>query len=155
MDRVVVVKDEWKNQQQMHQDTYFNIILPDLAVLVAERMGMGDAKAVAERRLTADVYEMDRGAYRKVLDSVDFVSYMTETLGFRLVPVSNEDQLNYGINFLTIRSNRILGIDGVSDAYKETLRDLGVDATWMDFGNLTGGYGAAHYSTQVLRREAR
>jgi arginine deiminase len=69
-----------------------------------------------------------------------------------LVPISNEDQRRYGINFLTVRTNRILGVDGVSSAYKKRLRSKGVKATWMDFQNLTGGFGVAHCTTQVLRR---
>ena len=72
---------------------------------------------------------------------------------FKLIPVSRNDQLNYGINFLTIAPNKILAIDGVSIEYKQTLKDAGVDATWMDFHNLTGGYGAAHCTTQVLLRQ--
>jgi arginine deiminase len=39
--------------------------------------------------------------------------------------------------------------------YKQRLRNHGVDATWMDFGALTSGYGAAHCTTQVLVREAK
>ncbi len=33
------------------------------------------------------------------------------------------------------------------------LKDNGVDAVWMDFTELTKGYGAAHCTTQVLLRE--
>lgn len=40
-DEVVVVKENWKNQQQMHLDTYFNIISPKLAVIDERRLGIG------------------------------------------------------------------------------------------------------------------
>jgi len=39
------------------------------------------------------------------------------------------------------------------DSYDIALAAEGVDATWMNFSNLTGGYGAAHCTTQVIRRE--
>jgi arginine deiminase len=44
-------------------------------------------------------------------------------------------------------------VDGVSQGYKDQLKRAGVDATWIDFRNMTGGYGAAHCVTQVLRRD--
>ncbi len=154
--RVVVVKEPWHNQDQMHLDTYFNIISPSLAVLVAERMDIRDATgkiiqpARPDRRCKIDVYELRDGAYKPTSEDGDFQTFLEQDMGFRLIPVSNEDQLDYGINFLCVGPNRILGIDGVSAGYKAALRD--VRATWMDFGNLTGGYGAAHCCTQVLHR---
>jgi arginine deiminase len=144
--RVVVVKDPWQNQEQMHLDTYFNIAGPDLAVLVEERM------ADPARRPVVDVLEKRGAAYEQVLAGGDFREYLETTLGFTVIPVSGADQLRYGINFLTVAPRRVLAIDGVSEALKERLRAHGIAATWMDFGNLTGGYGAAHCTTQVLRR---
>ncbi|MBM3499025.1 MAG: hypothetical protein FJX74_10180 [Armatimonadetes bacterium] len=103
-----------------------------------------------DRRCTVDVYELQEGAYVCTLKDGDFQAFLEGDMGFELIPVSNEDQLDYGINFLCIGPNRILGIDGVSATYQAALK--GVRATWMDFGNLTGGYGAAHCCTQVLHR---
>ena len=152
---VVVVKDLWKNQAQLHLDTYFNIIAPDLAVMVETRMNR-DAEGMSrevspELRLRADVYAAGKGGYTLARRDVDFQAYLEEQ-GFRLIPVSNADQEKYGINFLTVGPRKILGIAGVSEAYKARLKANGVDATWMDFSNLTGGYGAAHCTVQVLRR---
>jgi arginine deiminase len=154
--RVVVVKEPWHSQDQMHLDTYFNILSPNRAVLVAERMDQRDATgqvvrpARPDRRCKVDVYELRDGKYERTQQDGDFQAFLEEEMGFELVPVSNEDQLDYGINFLCVGPNRILGIDGVSSTYKAALK--GVRATWMDFSNLTGGYGAAHCCTQVLRR---
>jgi arginine deiminase len=156
--RVVIVKDPWKKQDQMHLDTYFNILGPDRAVLVEERMDVRDARgnivkpAVPEMRSTIDVYELRDGAYVRTLEAGDFQRFLEEEMGFKLTPVPNADQLKYGVNFLCVAPGRILAIDGVSEAYKASLTDI--DATWMDFSNLTGGYGAAHCSVQVLHREA-
>jgi arginine deiminase len=151
--RVVVVKDEWENQEEMHLDTYFNIIDRKLAVLVDMRMdlpGKSVAKGMAPK---VDVYELENGRYVKKISNVDFQEYMEKNLGYTLIPVSRKDQNLYGINFLTIRPNRIMAIEGVSDGYKKLLKKNGVSANWMDFSALTSGYGAAHCTTQVLLRE--
>jgi arginine deiminase len=160
--RVVVVKEPWKNQIQMHLDTYFNIIGPvngkKLAVLVEGRIRthQSDFQPVdIKKHLTVDVYEHQTGGgYIQVAQDKDFQDYVEGTLGFTLIGVSDQDQANYGINFLTVAPGRILGVDGVSDVYKETLKQAGVKAEWMDFSNLKGGYGAAHCSVQVLHRVA-
>ncbi|EIC23076.1 arginine deiminase family protein [Thiorhodovibrio frisius] len=147
----VVVKDAWQDQEQMHLDTFFNIIDSDLAVLEKTRV---NAKEGDERFLTVDVYDKKDGEYVKIKADAPFVKFVRETLGMKIIPVTSEDQLRYGVNFLTIRGRKILGVDGVSEQYKQTLANNGVDATWMDFSNLSSGYGAAHCSTQVLHRAA-
>jgi arginine deiminase len=154
--RVVVVKDPWRNQDQMHLDTYFNIAGPKLAVLVEDRMDVRDARgritrpARPDRRSKIDVYERAGGKYQRTRADGDFQEFLEKDMGFRLVPVPNEDQLRYGVNFLCVGPMSILGVAGVSRQYTDSLR--GVNATWMDFSNLTGGYGAAHCSVQVLHR---
>ena len=154
--RVVVVKDPWRNQDQMHLDTYFNILGPRRAVLVAERMDVRDASgrlvqpARPDRRCAIDVYELGASGYRLVARDGGFQTFLEGDMGFRLTPVPNDDQLRYGINFLCVGPNRILGVAGVSAEYRARLGRI--DATWMDFANLTGGYGAAHCCVQVLHR---
>lgn len=144
---VAIVKDPWQNQTQMHLDTYFNLISPKLAVLEVSRV------EVQARRPTVDVYELREDRYQKVRGDVDFRSYLEKTLGFRVLLVSKEDQARYGANFLTLVSQKLVGVDGVSDGYKKQLKEQGVEAQWLDFRNLTGGYGAAHCMTQVLLRQ--
>jgi len=151
--RVVVVKDSWQNQEEMHLDTYFNIISPKLAVLVDLRMDTPEKPADKDIRTTVDVYQLEEDGYKLKIEDADFQEYMEDELGFTLIPVSRKDQNLYGINFLDVVSNKILAIDGVSAEYKKTLSDAGVDATWMDFSALTSGYGAAHCTTQVLLRK--
>ena len=100
-----------------------------------------------------DVYELEDDGYKLKAANVEFQKFLEEEMGFKLIPVSRGNQLCYGVNFLTIAPNKILAIDGVSIEYKQTLKDARVDATWMDFHNLTGGYGATHCTTQVLLRK--
>ena len=69
--RVVVVKEQWHSQDQMHLDTYFNVLGPDLAVLVEERMDLSrrGGPVVKAARLIAgerDVYELDEAGYELV-----------------------------------------------------------------------------------------
>lgn len=146
--RVVVVKDLWKNQDQMHLDTYFNIVDANLAVLSEDRM----VPSTKSKFLTADVYILKEGHYRIQHSDVDFVNFLKKEIGFHLITVAVSDQLAYGINFLTVSPRTILGINGVSSAYKKQLEEAGVNATWIDFRNMAGGYGAAHCTTQVLER---
>jgi arginine deiminase len=151
---VAVVKDNWNNQEEMHLDTYFNIVGPKLAVMVDLRMNIQDKepelKGISSK---VDVYRLGKYGYQLETRDMDFQQYLEKELGFKIIPVSRKDQNLYGINFLTVAPNTIFAIDGVSKAYKQTLKENGVDATWMDFGELTKGYGAAHCTTQVLLRE--
>ncbi len=157
--RVAVVKDAWKNQDQMHLDTYFNIIDRHLAVIVEERIDQRDASGKIvkasdpAKKSLVDLYEMKDGQYVKTVSDMPFQKFLEDDLKIQLIPVSNADQLKYGINFVSVAAKKILAIDGVSSAYKERLAAEGVNATWMNFSNLTGGYGAAHCTTQVIRRE--
>ncbi len=151
--KVAVVKDSWENQEQMHLDTYFNIIGPKLAVLVDMRMNLPDKPASPDITTLVDLYELQDGKYVKTISDRNFQDWLETDLGFQLIPVSRADQNRYAINFLAVRANRIMAIDGASRAYKQALRERGVDATWMDFSALTAGYGAAHCMTQVIRRE--
>lgn len=160
--RVAIVKDSWKDQEQMHLDTYFNIISPKLAVMAANRFKAScsaeeDDEMEKIHLLKVDVYEMEdekdeTKEYVKVKSDVDFEEFMEETVGMKIIPVTIDDQHRYGINFLTLKENVFVGVDGVSAVYKKTLADLGVQAHWVNISDVTGAYGAAHCSTQVLER---
>ena len=151
---VAVVKDNWKNQEEMHLDTYFNIIGPKLAVMVDLRMNnLVKEPELNEISSKVDVYRLEKEGYRLIIKNMDFQQYLEKELEYTIIPVSRKDQNLYGINFLTVAPGKILAIDGVSKAYKDALKKNGVDVVWMDFGELTKGYGAAHCTTQVLLRE--
>ncbi len=147
---VAVVKDTWNNQQEMHLDTYFNIINDKLAVLSEWRSNSGK-KEGKDYPTLVDVYHVEGDTYNCIHKDKIFTEYLKEKQ-FKVILVSESDQKNYGINFLTIAPNKILAIDGVSEQYKQYLRDAGVTATWMNFSALTQAYGAAHCLTQVLFR---
>ena len=147
--RVVVVKDSWRNIQQMHLDTFFNIIAERKVVLIENRSGDVPLHMV----LKVDVYNLGEGGkYALTTSDYPFVDFLKEEK-FHIIPASVHDQAKYGLNFLTIRKDKICAIDGVSQEYKNTLEKEGVLATWMDFSNLTCGFGAAHCSSQVILRK--
>jgi arginine deiminase len=157
--RVLVVKDPWKNQAEMHLDTYFNLLGNRLAAMVDDRLDIEDASgnvvqpANPLKKPLVDVYELDGGRYRQVIHDGDFQAYLKKTLGYELIPAPAGDQRKYGLNFLSVSDRKILAVDGVSATYKEQLAGAGIEATWMSFRDLSRGYGAAHCLTQVLRRE--
>jgi arginine deiminase len=147
-DEVIAVKDGWKQQQEMHLDTYFNIADEGTAVLIQDRYDC----AGSPKCLTADLWRRNgTGGYEKQEEGVDFVRLLGR-LGFTIIPVSVKDQALYGINFLTIGRHKIIGVDGVSAEYKDALAQAGIEATWIPFEHMKRGYGAAHCTTQVLRR---
>ena len=156
---VLIVKDPWKNQAQMHLDTYFNILGDKLAAMVDDRLDIEDAtgkvvqQASPRMKPTVDVYELDGGGYRQVVHDGDFQGYLEKTLGYTVIPVPAADQRKYGLNFLSVSDRKILAVDGVSAEYKERLAGAGAHATWMSVDDLARGDGAAHCITQVLRRE--
>jgi arginine deiminase len=154
--RVVVVKDPWRNQEQMHLDSYFNIAGPNLAVLAAERMDVRDesgrvlSRARPERRTSIDDYEWTAQGYRRTRTDGDFARFLTAEMGFRLIAVSSQDQARYATNFLNVGGNHIIAVAGASPGYRRRLH--GVCAEWLTFTHLTGGYGGPHCLVQVLHR---
>ena len=164
---VVVVKETWRNQQEMHLDTYFNVAAEKTAVLVEDRFpgnceSAGGGTVGDNKCLNVDVWERTSscgggtvvGNYCLTAENTDkeFVQLLGEVNFENIIPVSVADQIAYGINFLTVKENKIIGVEGVSPDYKTALGNVGVTAEWIDFDNMKLGYGAAHCTTQVLSR---
>lgn len=151
-DQVIVVKDQKSKQDEMHLDTYFNVIDHDLAVLGEVRI---PGKTSAAMLLYADVYSKNAdGSYRKTRSDVEFYTLLTQDLGYTVIPVSADDQYNeYGTNFLTVKGRNIIAVKGASPAYVDAMRKNNVNVNFLDFNNLRGGWGAAHCTTQVISRE--
>ena len=146
---VVVVKDRWQDQSQMHLDTYFNLISPGLGVIAQARLEPDEAQL----RLTADIYRRTGTTYELSRRNIDFVRFLRHDLQMTMIPVSEDDQARYGVNFLNVGDNRILVVEGVSPEYLSRLQGHGVTVETVDFAHLTGGYGACHCIVQVLSRE--
>jgi len=152
-DTLVVVRDPWKDQYQMHLDTYFNVIDKDLCTLCFNRYDATSADS--QNFLTISMYAREPGttAYHQVAayEGQSFVDFMKKR-GVTFIRVSKEDADHYGNNFLCIEGRHIACVAGQSDAYKQALADHGVTVEWIPLDQLTKGYGAAHCMTQVMRR---
>lgn len=146
-DKLMVVKDSWLEQEQMHLDTYFNCIDRDLVTLSANRYNAGPDSS---QYLIVDVYTKENGTYRKTLENACFVDYLENTLGVKVIPISRPDELNYANNYLTIAPRHIMAVAGQSAELQKAFADNGVNVTWIPLPNLTKGYGAAHCMTQIL-----
>lgn len=152
-DTVVVVRERWKSQDQMHLDTYFNVIDKDLCTMCYNRYDAKDTSDISY--LTMDMYVRAKGQkeYHKEgrLSGIGFREYL-ESRGVKIIRISQDDAAHYANNFLTIASRHIMSVAGQSEALKADYARHGVEVEWVPADNLIGGYGAAHCMTQVLRR---
>lgn len=147
-DRLVVVKDSWNEQEQMHLDTYFNIIASDLATLSEDRY---TATKGDPQYLTVDIYDRGEGGrYSLSRTGVSFVDYIEDELKMTVIPISRADSLTYANNYLTVAPRHIMAVAGQSETLKAALNNQRVDVEWIPLDNLTKGYGAAHCMTQIL-----
>lgn len=149
-DKLMVVRDNWLEQEQMHLDTYFNCIDRDLVTLSANRYKAGPDSS---QYLTVDVYERKDGRYTRTVEGECFVDFLEKTLGVKVIPISRPDELNYANNYLTIGPRRIMAVAGQSAQLQRDFEENGVEVTWIPLPNLVKGYGAAHCMTQILGTE--
>jgi len=147
-EEVVVVKDRWHDQSQMHLDTWINFIDSDLVTMVSSRV---NADTSSKYFVYADIYKLINGKYVLKSKDVSFTQFLTGS-GIKIIPVSDEDQANYAINYLTISPRKIICVEGVSEEFTKALKESGVEIDWINFTNLKGGWGAAHCTTQVISR---
>lgn len=155
-EEIIVVKDPYQDQDQMHLDTYFNILGPKKAIVDKIRRNKKhvDKDGIEkEIRPTVDVYKKNsKGKYECKNKDLDFFEYLEKEKGFEIIDIEDEEQLNYGCNFLCIGPNKIVGVADVSKEYPKKLEKAGVEAKLLNFKNMTKGYGGPHCTTQVLYR---
>lgn len=147
-DTVAVVNDHKWWQMQMHLDTYFNIIDKDLCTLVESRYY---AKESDPEWVTVDIYTRESGEKKYALTRKDvpFVEFLRER-GFTIIPISQEDELHYANNFLTIAPRHIMAVGNQSEQLRRAFDEHGVKVEWIPLETLIKGYGAAHCMTQVM-----
>ena len=150
-DSIVVIRDRWHQQREMHLDTYLNIIDRDLMTLTCDRF---DATPDDEAFLTADVYvrRAGFGNYDKVLADTPLLGFL-QGLGVEVLRIGKYDTATLGGNFLCIAPRRIIASDDLSEAFVETLRRHRVELESSPAGNLCTGGGSIHCATQVISRK--
>lgn len=147
--KVVVVKDVWDEQEQMHLDTYFNIIDRDLCTLSEDRYLAAKSDS---QYLKIDIWERENAnePYRKAFSDISFVDFIEDELKMKVIPIQRADELTYANNFLTVAPRKIMAVAGQSVELQDAFKTNFVDVTWVPLSNLTKGYGAAHCMTQIL-----
>lgn len=145
---VAVVRDPRSEMDEMHLDTYFNLLSRHQAVLCEDRIG-GDQEPVA------DIYQPqgtpEAFKYEKV-KSLPFTQYLQEK-EISYLPFSKEEQDNFAPNYLLTQTNQLIGVSRAGEAFIKRVRDEGAKAKFLDFTALTGGYGGPHCMSQVIVRE--
>lgn len=153
-DTIIVVNERWKDQYQMHLDTYFNVIDKDLVTMCFNRYDAQDMSDI--NFLTIQMFARQPGtkAYHEVEAYKDksFKDFLRER-GCQIIRVSKPDADHYANNFLAIDGRHIMSVANQSEELQQAYRDNGVTVEWVPLENLIGGYGAAHCMTQVLRRD--
>lgn len=154
-DTLVVVRDHWNDQYQMHLDTYFNVIDKDLCTLCFNRY---DAKDATDPNfLTIDMYARKPGTLKyHVVDKYagySFKQFLTDR-GISIIRISKPDADHYANNYLAIDGRHIMSVAHQSQALADEYARHGVKVEWVELENLIGGYGAAHCMTQVIKRTA-
>merc|ERR1711974_47717 len=143
-ERVAIVDDTMDlSQDRMHLDTYFNIISAKEAIVLEDVLGADSPK----KRIVHEFRKVD-GVYEKARE-VEFGAFLEEE-GYRLLKVTNEQQLNYMINFLNIGGNKLLTPNKDLKSVLEE-NDFEADVTYIPFESVTAMYGAIHCATQVFR----
>lgn len=145
---VAVVKDPRSEMDEMHLDTYFSLLSPHLAVLCEDRVG-GDQEPVV------DVYRpegTEREFQYRLVRRCSFTEYLRQK-GIEIITFSKEEQENYAPNFLLVESGRLIGVSRAGKSFAQRLRARGIDARFLDFDALTGGYGGPHCMSQVIVRQ--
>ena len=148
---VCIVKDNWRSQTEMHLDTFFNVAGKHVCCLVETRLY---ATRGSKYWLDCDVYEKSGDKYRLLHSDRSFMEVLADCGYHTIIPVTKEDQMIYGCNFLTVGHNDIILVkrnEGISNDYRQRLEKAGVKYEEAEMHSLTKGYGAAHCTTQPCR----
>lgn len=150
-DTLVVVKDGLRKGQQMHLDTYFNIIDKDLVVLSATRLNAHQGERAF---ISADVYTRKPGETTYHLDArnISFTEFLTNR-GIKIIPVSDPDIYRLACNFICIGPHHIIAREGLSEDFKQSLKENKVQTEWVKIDELVKGGGGIHCLTQVISRK--
>lgn len=150
-DTIVVVNDRklWNNE--MHLDTYFNIIDRNLVTIVKDRL---NAKTDEIYYLPVEVFARDGKAgeryYRKIESDLSLEEFLTRR-AIRIIPVTVFDARTFANNFLCIAPRHIVAVDGQSKELQQMLKEAGVQVDWIPMKELLKGNGAIHCMTKVLK----
>ena len=166
----IVYDDEDLDQQRMHLDTYFNM-LSDKHVIVLNfteceekykkkvnrkvflfeqnaKNPISEDEVVVNETNIADIPKVV-GNYKLISVYQKFYDFLDDH-GYTRILVSDQQQIDYMINFLNIGNNEILS---VNEKLGEVAKDANVKVKFVEFRPILNMYGAMHCITQVSRVE--
>lgn len=138
----VIVKDQFRDQDEMHLDTYFNILNKNTATILEDKVDMSELgsyknKLNKKKELFVDVYKKNNsGRYELKEKNKTLTSYLKEK-EFEVIPITLDEQRAYANNFLTVAAKEIIGIDigakqELSNAYKNLENKFGKSFNYFD-----------------------
>ena len=149
--RVAIVKDLFdKNQDRMHLDCVFSILSENCVLMLEDMMG----KESPTRRLV-DEYSADvKGNYTCSRKDVEFSEYLKEN-GFKIIPVTAAEQLQYACNVVNLGSSCILSCHAPTARKICQSPHFSGTMEYVDYSAITAMYGALHCSTQIVKRKVQ
>jgi arginine deiminase len=152
-EKVAVIVDEYdKSQDRMHLDTVFNIVDKERVVILEDIIGESNPK-----RRMVNLYTRKDGKYTLDGEPIEFSNFL-KNLGYNLITVTNDQQLQYICNFVNLGPTTT-NSKGVILSVNKDLEELIVrngyegKVRFVDYRGITKMYGAAHCTTQVFRRQ--
>jgi len=144
---VVLVISPVKTQEEMHIDTWFNIIDEDLYI---------GSQRFFDNPIDILYYERnDNGYYLLNKEISDFKTLLENKLKMKKISLDDKQQKDLMSNGLTISPKKYIMIGGkpTSQVFKKSLEKHGVEVISVELDELTEGHGGAHCMTQPIQRD--
>lgn len=150
--RLGVVRDDYdRSQDRMHLDCVFSVLGKGLCLMLEDIIGEQSAK----RRLVDEwVRDPATGKYSLARTGVEFAAFMRGE-GYRILPISHEEQLQYACNVLNLGNGRVISVHPASARRIVRHEAFRGDVRAIDFSSVTSMYGSVHCASQVVKRTPR
>lgn len=148
--RVAVVEDKDDlSQQRMHLDTIFNICGDNVCTMLDTVIG---EKSTIKRVVTEYTIDSNPGRYYISQKGVEFSEYLKQE-GYLIIPVTNEQQEAYGLNYLNLGNGSLISVDQSTARTMINSKYFDGNIHVINFDGMTAMYGSVHCCSQVLLRE--
>jgi arginine deiminase len=150
--RLGVVRDDYdRSQDRMHLDCVFSCLGKGLCLMLEDIIG----EASPKRRLVDEwVRDPSTGRYSLARTGVEFAAFI-KAEGYRILPITHEEQLAYACNVLNLGNGRIVTAHAGSARRIVRHEAFRGDVRAIDFSSVTSMYGSVHCASQVVRRTPR
>mmetsp|Transcript_60335 Transcript_60335/g.73924 ORF Transcript_60335/g.73924 Transcript_60335/m.73924 type:complete len:479 (+) Transcript_60335:637-2073(+) len=158
---VCIVLDKYdQNQDRMHLDCVFNVVSSKYCVLLDTIINHKTNPNKIRHIIKYERTKVDNKHYYVKCndddDLIEFTHFIKSELKMNIIPVTNEQQLKYMINFINLGNGRIFCVNkhlnNVLKKHMKTNDYNNIKCQYFDFTNITSMYGAAHCCSQVFRQ---